>query len=139
MISKKYIDTLFSALNKKQKIKMLLFGFFVLILTFLESFGIGMFYPFLQSITDNEINPNIYRAYESVQKVFNLNLDIEVLSILIVAIIIISKNIFSYFFEYWQINFLNGSLTSWRPKSRSAFVKKRAYKRCRQACSMPPM
>ena len=70
MISKKYIDTLFSALNKKQKIKMLLFGFFVLILTFLESFGIGMFYPFLQSITDNEINPTIYRAYESVQKSF---------------------------------------------------------------------
>ena len=66
-----------------------------------------MFYPFLQSITNNEINPIIIDAYRSIKLIFNLNLDIQILSILIVAIIIVTKNVFSYFFEYWQLNFLN--------------------------------
>jgi hypothetical protein len=33
----------------------------------------------------------------------------------------------------------NGSCTSRWPRSASAFVKKRAYMRCRIACSTPPM
>ena len=107
MIGKKFLETLFSALDKNQKISMIFFCLFVLIITFLESFGLGMFYPFLQSITNNEINPIIIDAYRSIKLIFNLNLDIQILSILIVAIIIVTKNVFSYFFEYWQLNFLN--------------------------------
>ena len=107
MISKKFLNTLYSALDKKQKIKMIFLGLFVLIITFLESFGLGMFYPFLQSITNNEINPNIDYMYKYIQSAFKLNLDIQILSILIVAIIIVIKNIISFFFEYWQLGFLN--------------------------------
>ncbi len=107
MISKKFLNTLYSALDKKQKIKMIFLGLFVLIITFLESFGLGMFYPFLQSITNNEINPNIDYVYKYIQSAFKLNLDVQILSILIVAIIIVIKNIISFFFEYWQLGFLN--------------------------------
>lgn len=107
MISKKFLNTLYSTLDKKQKIKMIFLGLFVLIITFLESFGLGMFYPFLQSITNNEINPNIDYVYKYIQSAFKLNLDVQILSILIVAIIIVIKNIISFFFEYWQLGFLN--------------------------------
>jgi hypothetical protein len=35
--------------------------------------------------------------------------------------------------------FVNGSSKSTRPASCSTFVKKREYRRCRMACSMPPI
>ena len=107
MLGKKYINTLFSALDKRQKIKMLFFGLFILIITFLESFGLGMFYPFLQSITDNEINSSIKEFYFKIKSILKVDTSIEVLSILIVAIIIVTKNIISFIFEYWQLTFLN--------------------------------
>lgn len=107
MISKKYLSVLLEGLDKNQKYKMIIFALFILIITFLESFGLGMFYPFLQSITNNEMHPTINEFYSMVQLTLNINLDIQTLSILIVAIIIVTKNIFSYFFEYWQITFFN--------------------------------
>tara|TARA_A100001011_G_scaffold400686_1_gene517580 strand:- start:3913 stop:5643 length:1731 start_codon:yes stop_codon:yes gene_type:complete len=107
MLGKKYLNTLFSTLDKRQKFKMLFFGFFILIITFLESFGLGMFYPFLQSITDNEINSSIREFYFKIKSIIKVDTSIEVLSILIVAIIIVTKNIISFIFEYWQLTFLN--------------------------------
>ena len=93
MISKKYLSVLLEGLDKNQKYKMIIFALFILIITFLESFGLGMFYPFLQSITNNEMHPTINEFYSMVQLTLNINLDIQTLSILIVAIIIVTKNI----------------------------------------------
>ena len=39
----------------------------------------------------------------------------------------------------WHRRFANGSSKSTIPRSRSTFVKKRLYSKCRMACSMPPM
>lgn len=39
----------------------------------------------------------------------------------------------------WLIRFENGSVKSISPMSNSTFVMKRAYSRCRIACSTPPM
>ena len=116
MISKKYLSVLLEGLDKNQKYKMIIFALFILIITFLESFGLGMFYPFLQSITNNEMHPTINEFYSMVQLTLNINLDIQTLSILIVAIIIVTKNIFSFFFEYWQITFFNNLRLNLRNK-----------------------
>ena len=50
MISKKYLSVLLEGLDKNQKYKMIIFALFILIITFLESFGLGMFYPFFVTI-----------------------------------------------------------------------------------------
>jgi len=39
----------------------------------------------------------------------------------------------------WAKRLANGSWTASAPRSASALVKKRAYIRCRIACSTPPM
>tara|TARA_B100001250_G_C19816858_1_gene798942 strand:+ start:8392 stop:10119 length:1728 start_codon:yes stop_codon:yes gene_type:complete len=116
MLTKKYLIIFLSTLEKKQKYYMILFAVFIFVLSFLESFGLGMFYPFIQSVTNNEINPHILEFYNSVKTIFNFKYDFQVLSILIVAMIIIVKNIFSYYFEYWQLTFLNDLRISLKKK-----------------------
>ena len=39
----------------------------------------------------------------------------------------------------WVSSFVNGSSTDTSFRSRITLVQKRAYSRCRIACSMPPM
>src|SRR5207244_10686509 len=39
----------------------------------------------------------------------------------------------------WVRRLVKGSSTFTSPRSRTALVKKRAYSRCRTACSIPPM
>tara|TARA_Y100000590_G_scaffold269029_1_gene302116 strand:- start:387 stop:2120 length:1734 start_codon:yes stop_codon:yes gene_type:complete len=107
MLSKKYFNVLFSALEKRQKINMIFFALLILFITFLESFSLGIFYPFLQSITNNEINPTILNIYETIKFKLNIDLNFEFISILILAAIIVTKNLLSFFFEYWQLSFLN--------------------------------
>ena len=44
-----FISKLFDVLDAGQKLRMVIFGVLVLIIMLLETFSLGMFYPFLQS------------------------------------------------------------------------------------------
>ena len=54
-----FISRLFEVLNTHQKLRIIIFGVFVLIIMFLETFSLGMFYPFLQSVTNSEIDSRV--------------------------------------------------------------------------------
>ena len=101
-----FISRLFKVLNTYQKLRIIIFGFFVLIIMFLETFSLGMFYPFLQSITNNEINSRVSEILLKVNNQFNFTINIELTALSLFAFLIVIKNLFIFYFEYWQINFI---------------------------------
>ena len=105
MIIQKYIN-IFNILEARQKMRAVYFGVFVLIIMILETFSLGMFYPFLQSITNNDVSSKLTELLLKFNDLVNLNLDIELTALLIFALIIVIKNFFIYFFDFWQITFL---------------------------------
>ena len=58
MIIQNYIN-IFNILEALQKMRAVYFAVFVLIIMILETFSLGMFYPFLQSITNNDVNSKL--------------------------------------------------------------------------------
>ena len=105
MFLKKYTE-LFIVLEKKQKIRIIYFGIFAVIIMFLETFSFGMFYPFLQSITNNSINQELSSFLYFFNKTLNINLSIELIALLIFTLAIIIKNLFLFFYEFWSLTFL---------------------------------
>lgn len=105
MIPKKYIK-LFSVLETSQKIRSAYFGFFVITIMFLEIFSFGMFYPFLQSITNNSLNEKFLSFLEFFNNAIGFDLSISLLALLIFTLAIILKNLFLFFFEFWSLTFL---------------------------------
>ena len=97
---------LFSVLDKKQKIRIGYFGLFVVTIMILETFSLGMFYPFLQSITNNLVNPKLSEYLLYFNSKISLNLNIELTALLIFTVIIIFKNFIIYFFDFWQMTLL---------------------------------
>ena len=97
---------IFSVLETKQKVRIAYFGIFVVLIMMLETFSLGMFYPFLQSITNNSVDPKLNEFLFYFNSQINLDLSIELTALLIFTIAIILKNFFSYFFEFWQLTLL---------------------------------
>ena len=97
---------LFSVLERKQKIRIGYFGFFLIVIMFLETFSFGMFYPFLQSITNNSINADFTSLLNYFKNTLNINLSIELTALLIFTSSIIIKNLFLFFFEFWSLTLL---------------------------------
>lgn len=106
MLTKKYYFNLFKVLEKKEKINFLKFAFFVLLIVFLETIGLGLIYPILQSLTNNEINENFSKLYDLSKNFVNLNIDIDIFILSLFALVIILKNLFFFYFEFWQLTFL---------------------------------
>ena len=106
MLTKEYYNNLFKVLEFKEKVKFLKFAFFLLIVVLLETFGLGLIYPILQTLTNNEVNEKIVDFYNIVINKIDLNLDIDVFILILFASVIIIKNIFFFYFEFWQITFL---------------------------------
>lgn len=102
----KLYKQIFSVLETKQKVRIAYFGIFVVLIMILETFSLGMFYPFLQSITNNSVNPKLNEFLFYFNSQINLDLSIELTALLIFTIAIILKNFFSYFFEFWQLTLL---------------------------------
>ena len=73
---------------------------------FLETFSLGMFYPFLQSVTGSEVDNFFIEFFNEIKKLFNLNFETEILALLVLSFLILIKNIISYSFEIWQLNYL---------------------------------
>ena len=105
-MNNKFISTIAKTLEKKQKIKFLIFTSFAFIIMILETFSLGMFYPFLQSITDNQINTSLADKLLLINNYFDIKFDIEILALFTFALLIIFKNVFNYYFEFWQLNFI---------------------------------
>ena len=65
MLTKEYYNNLFKVLEFKEKIKFLKFAFFLLIVVLLETFGLGLIYPILQtlSITVNDKIIHFYNVF----------------------------------------------------------------------------
>ena len=97
---------LFSVLERKQKIRIGYFGFFLIVIMFLETFSFGMFYPFLQSITNNSVNSDFASLLNYFKNTLNINLSIELTALLIFTSSIIIKNLFLFFFEFWSLTLL---------------------------------
>ena len=97
---------LFSVLERKQKIRIGYFGFFLIVIMFLETFSFGMFYPFLQSITNNSINADFTSLLNYFKNTLNINLSIELTALLIFTSSIIIKNLFLFFFDFWSLTLL---------------------------------
>jgi len=98
MLTKKYYFNLFKVLEKKEKINFLKFAFFVLLIVFLETIGLGLIYPILQSLTNNEINENFSKLYDLSKNFVNLNIDIDIFILSLFALVIILKNLFFFLF-----------------------------------------
>jgi ABC-type bacteriocin/lantibiotic exporter with double-glycine peptidase domain len=73
---------------------------------FLETFSFGMFYPFLQSITNNSLNGEFLKLLNFFKKTLDTNLSIELTALSIFTFSIIVKNLFLYFFEFWSMTLL---------------------------------
>lgn len=97
---------LFSVLEAKQKIRIGYFGFFLIIIMFLETFSFGMFYPFLQSITNNSLNQKFEVFLKFFTNSLNINLSIELTALVIFTLAIVIKNLFLYFFDFWSLTLL---------------------------------
>ena len=106
MLTKQYYNNLFKVLGFEEKIKFLKFAFFLLLIVFLETFGLGLIYPIFQSLTNNQINENFLIFYNMLNKYTNLNLDIDIFILILFAFIITIKNLFFFYFEFWQLTFL---------------------------------
>ena len=122
MFSKKYIK-LFSVLERNQKIRLSYFALFVIIIMFLETFSFGMFYPFLQSITNNAFDKEFLSFLEFYSEKTNLNLSISLLALSIFTFAIILKNIFLFFFEFWSLTFLRDLKLDFKSKILKAHFK----------------
>ena len=105
MIIQTYIN-IFNVLEARQKLRVAYFGIFVVTIMILETFSLGMFYPFLQSITNNVVNSKLSELLLKFNDQVNLNLDIELTALLIFTVIIVIKNFFIYFFDFWQLTLL---------------------------------
>ena len=105
MFSKKNIKLL-TVLERSQKIRLSYFALFVIIIMFLETFSFGMFYPFLQSITNNSLDKEFLSFLNFFSEKTNSNLSISLLALSIFTVAIILKNIFLFFFEFWSLTFL---------------------------------
>lgn len=106
MFLSKIYNNLINILERNQKKKIFIFLIFVLVIMTLETFSLGMFYPFLQSISNNEINPYLNELFYTINKNLGLELNVQIISLLTFTLLIVIKNLFSYFFDYWQISFL---------------------------------
>ncbi len=102
----KFISKLFEVLETGQKLRITLFAGFVLIITFLETFSLGMFYPFLQSITNNEVNARVSEILLKINDQFNFSLNIQLTALSLFAFLIVMKNLLLFYFEFWQANFI---------------------------------
>ena len=101
-----FISRLFKVLNAYQKLRIIIFGFFVLIIMFLETFSLGMFYPFLQSVTNSEIDSRVKEILMNINNHLNLSMNIQLIALSLFAFLIVIKNLFFFYFEYWQMNFI---------------------------------
>ena len=97
-----FISKLFDVLDASQKLRMVIFGVLVLIIMLLETFSLGMFYPFLQSITNNEVDSRVSDILFKINTHFNFTLNIELTTLSIFAFLIVIKNLFIFYFEYCQ-------------------------------------
>ncbi len=122
MFSKKYIK-LFSVLERNQKIRLSYFALFVIIIMFLETFSFGMFYPFLQSITNNSLDKEFLSFLEFFNEKINSNLSVSLLALSIFTFAIILKNIFLFFFEFWSLTFLRDLKLDFKSKILKAHFK----------------
>ena len=107
---------LFSVLERKQKVRIGYFGFFLIIIMFLETFSFGMFYPFLQSITNNSLNADFASLLNYFKNILNINLSIELTALLIFTSSIIIKNLFLFFFEFWSMTLLRDLRINFKSK-----------------------
>ena len=107
---------LFSVLERKQKIRIGYFGFFLIVIMFLETFSFGMFYPFLQSITNNSVNSDFASLLNYFKNTLNINLSIELTALLIFTSSIIIKNLFLFFFEFWSLTLLRDLRLNFKSK-----------------------
>jgi ABC-type bacteriocin/lantibiotic exporter with double-glycine peptidase domain len=107
---------LFSVLERKQKIRIGYFGFFLIVIMFLETFSFGMFYPFLQSITNNSLNADFASLLNYFKNILNINLSIELTALLIFTSSIIIKNLFLFFFEFWSLTLLRDLRLNFKSK-----------------------
>ena len=101
-----FISKLFEVLNTHQKLRIIIFGVFVLIIMFLETFSLGMFYPFLQSVTNSEIDSRVNEILININNHLNLSMNIQLIALSLFAFLIVIKNLFIFYFEYWQMNFI---------------------------------
>ena len=122
MFSKKNIKLL-KVLERKQKIRLSYFALFLIIIMFLETFSFGMFYPFLQSITNNSLDKEFLYFLEFFNEKMNLNLSISLLALSIFTFAIILKNIFLFFFEFWSLTFLRDLKLDFQSKILKAHFK----------------
>ena len=122
MFSKKYIK-LFSVLERNQKIRLSYFTLFVIIIMFLETFSFGMFYPFLQSITNNSLDKEFLSFLEFFNEKINSKLSVSLLALSIFTFAIILKNIFLFFFEFWSLTFLRDLKLDFKSKILKAHFK----------------
>ena len=111
-----FISKLFDVLDASQKLRMVIFGVLVLIIMLLETFSLGMFYPFLQSITNNEVDSRVSDILFKINTHFNFTLNIELTTLSIFAFLIVIKNLFIFYFEYWQSNFIRDLKVSLKKK-----------------------
>ncbi len=122
MFSKKNIKLL-TVLERSQKIRLSYFALFVIIIMFLETFSFGMFYPFLQSITNNSLDKEFLSFLEFFSEKTNSNLSISLLALSIFTFAIILKNIFLFFFEFWSLTFLRDLKLDFQSKILKAHFK----------------
>jgi len=101
------INSFKSLLTKKQKIKLSLLIFLLLIGMILEFLGIGLLVPLLQVIAEPQIiqtNP----TYSSFNDFIGISSDIELITILIISVIslYLFKSIFLVFLNFKQNQFI---------------------------------
>ena len=95
------IKKIFNILNSKEKIRIIIIFFLIVISSLFELLGIGILYPFLTILFDGDLLTNEY--YTKYLSQYNLSRkQILNYSLLIILIIYISKNFF-VFFTKWSI------------------------------------
>ena len=83
---------------------------------FLETFSFGMFYPFLQSITNNSINKDLLNFLNSFNDYIKLNISIELIALLVFTLSIIIKNLFYFFLNFGLKLFLRDLRLNFKSK-----------------------
>ena len=101
------INSFKSLLTQRQKLKLLILVFLLLIGMILEFLGIGLLVPLLQVIAEPEIIQT-NKAYSSFNEFLGIDSDIELITILIISVIslYIFKSIFLVFLNYKQNQFI---------------------------------
>ena len=118
-----FISKLFEVLNTHQKLRIIIFGVFVLIIMFLETFSLGMFYPFLQSVTNSEIDSRVNEILININNHLNLSMNIQLTALSLFAFLIVIKNLFFFYFEYWQMNFIRDLKVNLKSKMLKNILK----------------